>query len=92
MEDAINSGLYSEYSKRIDVLSFVSYQLVQEFTNNPDGFIVSQKIYKSSGDSLFSMAIWDFDVCYGNCITRDGWFTNVMRYKSRSDQEEKPFW
>ena len=91
MEDAINSGLYSEYSKRINVMSFVSYQLLQEFTNNPNGFVASQKIYKSCGDNTYSMTIWGFDVGYGN-ITHDGWSANALRYKSKSEQGERPFW
>ena len=91
MEDAINSGLYSEYSKRINVLSFASYQLVQEFTNNPDGYVASQKMYKSPGNNTYSMTIWGFDTGYGN-ITHDGWSANTMRYKSKSEQGERPFW
>ena len=92
MEDAIATGMYSEYSKHIDVLSFASYHLLQEFTNNPDGFVVSQKIYKSHVDTVYKMAIWDFDVCYGISVSRDGWYTNILRTKSKSYQNERPFW
>lgn len=92
MEDAIATGMYSEYSKHIDVLSFASYHLLQEFTNNPDGFVVSQKIYKSHVDTVYKMAIWDFDVCYGISVSRDGWYTNILRTNSKSYQDERPFW
>lgn len=91
MEDAINSGLYSEYSKRINVMSFVTYQLVQEFTNNPDGYVASQKMYKSTGNDIYTMTIWSFDTGYGN-ITHDRWSANTLRYKSKAEQAERPFW
>ena len=94
MEDAVSTGQYSEYSRFIDVLSFASYQLVQEFSNNRDAYICSHKIYKPSGEAAtFKMALWDFDIAYGNSPGRNGWFTDVNRYQVDCEENRlEPFW
>jgi len=94
MEDAIAGGNYAEYSKFIDVLSFASYQLVQEFSNNRDAYICSHKLYRPVGNTaMFKMVPWDFDIAYGNSPGRNGWYTDIIRYEADcEDQRLEPFW
>ena len=94
MEDAISRGQYTEYSKFIDVQSFVNYQLVQEFSNNRDAYIYSHKLYKPLGNTEpFKMALWDFDIAYGNSPSRNGWYTDINRYQADCEEKrQEPFW
>lgn len=94
MEDAISKGQYAEYSNYIDVQSFASYQLVQEFSNNRDAYICSHKLYKPNGGTgPFKMVPWDFDIAYGNSPGRNGWFTDINRYQADcEDKRQEPFW
>ena len=78
LEDAINTRDYKIYSQYIDVESFLSFHLFQEFTNNPDGYIFSHKFYHRDG--LFYMTLWDFDIAYGKMTYRNGLYVNTWQY------------
>ncbi|MFO7621601.1 MAG: CotH kinase family protein [Bacteroidales bacterium] len=57
------------FRKYMDVMSFVDFQIIQELTNNVDGYRYSTFFYKkknSAGGKLFAGPLWDFDLCYGN--------------------------
>lgn len=61
----INNG----FRKYIDIKSFVDYQIIQEITNNVDGYRLSTFFFKdkdSKGGKLHAGPIWDFDLAYGN--------------------------
>ncbi len=73
---------YSGYRKYIDVSSFVDFQIIQEFTNNVDGYRYSTFFHKQKdtrGGKLFAGPLWDFDLCYGNVdysdynLSTSGW-------------------
>lgn len=83
-EDAVYSGSYERFSSLIDIESFVSYQLVQEFSNNIDGFTYSHKFYKEPGENgLYKMTIWDFDIAYGSSAAEMGVYVDVWMSESR---------
>ncbi len=57
------------FRKYLDINSFVDFQIIQELTNNVDGYRYSTFFYKkrdSDGGKLFAGPLWDFDLCYGN--------------------------
>ena len=97
MENALAAG---QYEQVIDVMSFIDYQLAMELSHNVDGYRLSGKFYKrrDSEDPRFKMAIWDFNIAYGNCRYREGWRTDTWVYESNDvlyhDGEEYlvPFW
>jgi len=104
MEDAFNSAQYRDpekgYRKYIDPLSFVDYQLAQEFGHNVDGYRLSAKFFKRSDsiDTHFKMVLWDMNLAYGNSDYYNGWYTNNWVYEnndllnSQGDSQLAPFW
>ena len=72
-ENTLNSDDFSNpvqgFRKYYDVMSFVDFQIIQELTNNVDGYRYSTFFYKdkeSDGGTLHAGPLWDFDLCYGN--------------------------
>ncbi|MCU0408942.1 MAG: CotH kinase family protein, partial [Bacteroidales bacterium] len=71
----------------LDEDSFIDFQIMQELTNNVDGYKYSTYFYKkrdSDGGKLFAGPLWDFDLCYGNVdysasrLSTTGWlYTNT---------------
>lgn len=62
------------FRKYLDVNSFVDFQIMQELTNNVDGYRFSTFFYKkkdSDGGKFFAGPLWDFDLCYGNAKYSD---------------------
>jgi hypothetical protein len=103
MEDAIASDNYTDketgYQKYIDVMSFIDYELAQEFASNIDGYRLSTHIYKrrDSVDPRFKLTIWDFDIALGNANYCDGERTDLWHYqntwaKSADCYNKIPFW
>jgi spore coat protein CotH len=65
MQDSLSKG-YSEYSKYIDVDSFINWYLVNEFCKNFDsGFTSSCYCYLKDG-KLYMGPVWDYHTCYGS--------------------------
>lgn len=57
------------YKKYIDVNSFIDFQIINELTNNADGYRISTFFHKqkdSKGGKLFAGPLWDFNLGYGN--------------------------
>ncbi len=57
------------YRKFIDVGSFIDFQIINELTNNIDGYRYSTFFHKqrdSKGGKLVAGPLWDFDLGYGN--------------------------
>ena len=97
MEQALATGDYSRY---IDVMSFIDYQLIMEMCHNIDAYRLSGKFYKRRDgvDPRFKMAIWDTDLAYGNADHREGWRHDTWMYQNNNTlYAEKeiylvPFW
>jgi len=81
---------YREFSKYIDIPSFVDWYIVNEFVKNFDsGFTTSCYCYIKNG-KLYMGPPWDYDTCMGNqnvatCLYPDGyhvryspWFSMLM--------------
>jgi hypothetical protein len=72
-ESALNSTKYQDpvngFRKYIDVNSFIDFQIIQELSNNVDGYRYSTFFHKENivdGGKLIAGPLWDFDLCYGN--------------------------
>jgi hypothetical protein len=72
-ESYLNSGVFTDpvkgYRKYIDPSSFVDFQVMQELSNNVDGYRYSTFFHKkkiNDGGKLVAGPLWDFDLCYGN--------------------------
>jgi hypothetical protein len=96
-ESALNSSGFRDpdygFRKYIDCGSFIDYQLMQELSNNVDGYVFSTFFYKertTQGNKLKAGPLWDFDLCYGNVnyspvnLSTTGWhyphYTNEEGY------------
>lgn len=66
--DASLSQGYGQYSRFIDVESFVDWYIVNEFCKNFDSqFVTSCYCYFDPVDGKLHMGpVWDYDTCYGN--------------------------
>ena len=88
--EALDKG-YDEFSKYMNVESFISWYIVNEFVKNFDsGFTASCYCYIKDG-KLHMGPIWDYHTCYGNqdvatCLRPTGyhvaatspWFSKLM--------------
>lgn len=90
MEDAFAANNYTElYPNYIDVTSFIDYMLSTEISMNIDGYRLSTSMYKYSEarerneglDSRWKMAIWDYNIAWGNANYNDGDKTNKWQYE-----------
>lgn len=64
---------YDEYSKHIDVDSFVNWYILNELVKNYDSkFVTSCFFYMDNNGIIHMGPIWDYDTCLGNQITGDG--------------------
>lgn len=73
LENTLNGSSFKDpvngFRKYMDINSFVDFQIINELSNNVDGYRYSTFFYKqkdSDGDKLFAGPLWDFDLCYGN--------------------------
>ncbi|HHW45731.1 MAG TPA: hypothetical protein GXX17_02330 [Clostridiales bacterium] len=63
---------YNEYSKHIDVDSFVNWYILNELVKNYDSkFVTSCYFYMDNAGIIHMGPIWDYDTCMGNQITGD---------------------
>lgn len=90
MQNALNGSSFKDpengYQKYIDVNSFVDFQIMNELSNNVDGYRFSTFFHKkkdSNGGKLFAGPLWDFNLGYGNVdyspinLATEGWlYTN----------------
>lgn len=68
VSDAIESADYTQYSKVIDVDSFIDYYLVQEFFKNVDVGSTSQNYVINQANKTVKLEmgpVWDFDIGLG---------------------------
>ena len=104
MEDVMASWYYRDpikgYRKYIDEVSFADFQLAMELSHNVDGYRKSSKFFKrrDSQDPRFKMAVWDFNIAYGNCWKHESYRTDTWIYQSNdilyhnNETELVPFW
>lgn len=77
----ISSGYNAQstgYNRVIDAASFIDFFIIQEITNNVDGYRLSTYLFKvrdSKGGKLYAGPIWDFNLGYGNADYGGGWTT-----------------
>ncbi len=81
-DDAIRSKNYDKFSEYIDVDSFISWYIVNEFVKNYDSqFVTSCYCYVKDG-KLYMGPCWDYDTCMGNqdvatCLSAEGYHVSM---------------
>ncbi|MFM1879304.1 MAG: hypothetical protein RLZZ241_2170 [Bacteroidota bacterium] len=84
------------YSNYIDTSSFIDFFLLNEISNNVDGFRISTWITKDKNAKLNMGPIWDFNLAFGNANYCEGGLPFVWAYQFNSrcseDWWQIPFW
>lgn len=98
-EDAVfsASGYNSKgkhYTEYIDVESFVTMYVFQEYAKNLDAAVTSFYVYKDADRDIFvASPVWDFDYALGNSYSAyntnisepSGWWASGIYYKTDND-------
>lgn len=86
----------SGYRAFIDVASFVDFFILNELSNNVDGYRISTYMHKDKNGKLTMGPIWDFNLGFGNADYCSGESTDVWAYKFNErcpgDYWSVPFW
>ncbi|ARV05757.1 hypothetical protein BTO04_03165 [Polaribacter sp. SA4-10] len=84
------------YNAYIDSQSFIEFFLLNELSNNVDGYRLSTWLTKDKNEKLKMGPIWDFNLAFGNADYCGGGETNVWAYKFNErcsrDFWQVPFW
>ena len=99
-ENTLNSNQFSDlengYSKYINVDSFIDFFILNELSNNVDGYRLSTWLVKDKNELLSIGPIWDFNLAFGNANYCGGERYDVWAYKfnERCSQDfwQIPFW
>jgi len=99
-EEALASETFTDsivgYANYIDVDSFIDFFILNELSNNVDGYRLSTYLHKDRGEKLKAGPIWDFNLAFGNADYCEGGETNVWAYKFNErcplDFWQVPFW
>ncbi|WP_396635431.1 CotH kinase family protein [Maribacter sp. R77961] len=99
-ENALASDNFADtetgYAAYIDVDSFIDFFILNELSNNVDGYRLSTFMHKDKNEKLKMGPIWDFNLAFGNADYCDGGATNVWAYKFNErcpeDFWQIPFW
>lgn len=99
-EDALVSDTFTDpdtgYTSYIDVDSFIDFFILNEISNNVDGYRISTYMHKDKNEKLKMGPIWDFNLAFGNADYCNGGDTNVWAYKFNErcpgDFWFVPFW
>lgn len=99
-ENALASNEFKDpiigYAAYIDVPSFIDFFLLNEISNNVDGYRLSTFMHKDKNGKLKMGPIWDFNLAFGNADYCSGGDTNVWAYKFNErcsgDFWLVPFW
>lgn len=93
-EDFANSE--TGYETYIDVDSFIDFFLLNELSNNVDGYRLSTFMHKDKNEKLKMGPIWDFNLAFGNADYCAGGTSNVWAYRFNErcseDFWQVPFW
>ncbi|MGB6153783.1 MAG: CotH kinase family protein [Pricia sp.] len=99
-EDALASDDFADpelgYAAYIDTQSFIDFFLLNELSNNVDGYRLSTFMYKDKNEKLKMGPIWDFNLAFGNVDYCSGGETDVWAYRFNERCPEDfwlvPFW
>ena len=99
-ENALASDNFTDpvngYAAHIDVDSFVDFFILNELSNNVDGYRISTYLNKDKNGKLKMGPIWDFNLAFGNADYCSGGETNVWAYRFNErcpgDFWAVPFW
>lgn len=99
-EDALAGENFTDpvtgYANYIDTSSFIDFFLLNELSNNVDGFRISTWVTKDKNAKLNMGPVWDFNLAFGNADYCGGGLTNVWahRFNSRCSEDwwQIPFW
>ena len=84
------------YANFIEADSFIDFFLINELSNNVDGYRLSTFMYKDKNGKLGMGPVWDFNLAFGNADYCGGGNTNVWAYKfnerCNGDFWLIPFW
>lgn len=102
-EKLMMSGSYNNpetgYSSRVDIHSAIGMILMNELSNNMDGYRCSSYLYKkaySNGGKFYMGPIWDYNYAYGNDpyhygMSYTGWHIEETR-EFENNPFKTPFW
>jgi hypothetical protein len=75
-EAALYGGSFGDpvngYAKYIDVMSFIDNHLWVEIHKQIDGYRLSTYYAKDRGGKVYSLPLWDYNLCLGNADYLDG--------------------
>ncbi len=99
-ENALASDTFADpmqgYGNYIDVDSFIEFFILNELSNNVDGFRLSVYLNKDRNEKLKMGPIWDFNLGFGNADYCGGGETNVWAHQFNQrcpgDSLQVPFW
>lgn len=99
-EDALASETFTDtdtgYTAYVDIDSFVDFFILNEISNNVDGYRISTYMHKDKNEKLKMGPIWDFNLAFGNADYCNGGESNVWAYKYNErcpdDFWSVPFW
>ena len=99
-EDALKSDDFKDltkgYAAYIDASSFIDFFLLNELSNNVDGYRLSTFMHKDKNEKLKMGPIWDFNLAFGNADYCGGGETHLWAYKFNQrcpgDFWQIPFW
>lgn len=99
-EDALASDMFTDpelgYAAYVEVDSFVDFFILNEVSNNVDGYRISTWMHKDKNEKLKMGPIWDFNLAFGNADYCSGGATNVWAYRFNErcpgDFWFVPFW
>ncbi len=80
------------YRKYLNENSVAAFMIAQEFCRNVDAYRLSTPMYKypDKTDTRFHMALWDFNLGFGNCNYGWAWSTEGWAYNQTVFAA--PFW
>ena len=82
------------YPALIDMNSFADYYILNELSNNVDGYRLSTYLYKdinSVSSRLVAGPVWDYDIALGNANYGDGASLSNFRFNYDQTWEGLPF-
>ncbi len=84
------------YAAYIDASSFIDFFLLNELSNNVDGYRLSTFIHKDKNEKLNMGPIWDFNLAFGNANYCNGGASSGWAYRFNErcpdDFWQIPFW
>lgn len=84
------------YAPYIDIDSFIDFIILNEITNNVDGYRLSTFMHKDKNGLLTMGPIWDFNLGFGNADYCSGNATNVWAFEFNErcpgDSLQVAFW